>query len=244
MTRPLALITGGTKGLGKAVADRLLIEGFDVVLTFGRDDERAASVRQELSTAFPRAQIKTIKADASDAGSIDVLEKFFDEEKRRLDALVLNAGLTDRSSFEELEFESWHRVFNANVHVPVFLIQRLLRHFSDEASVLFTGSLMGIQPHSMSLAYGASKATVHALVKNLVKFLAPHGVRVNAVAPGFVDTEWQLTKPAEIRERINSKIAMSRFAAPDEIADIYVTLIRNPYLTGETIVVDGGYSYR
>lgn len=244
MGNRLALITGGTKGLGKAVAERLLADGYDVVLTYATDEERADAVRTDFLKKHPRAQVATLKADASDVASIDAIEQFFKDEQRGLDALILNAGLTDRSRFEELDLETWNRVFDANVHVPVFLIQRLLKCFSTGSSVVFTGSLMGIQPHSMSLAYGVTKASVHALVKNLVKFLAPHGIRVNGVAPGFIDTEWQLTKPAEIRASINSKVSLSRFATPEEVAEVYMTLIQNPYLTGETIVVDGGYSYR
>jgi 3-oxoacyl-[acyl-carrier protein] reductase len=103
---------------------------------------------------------------------------------------------------------------------------------------------MGIYPHSVSLAYGVTKSAVHALVKNLVKFLAPYGIRVNGVAPGFVDTEWQKEKPLEIRRSIEGKVSLGRFCEPEEIAEVYKMVIGNSYLTGEIIVVDGGYSYK
>ena len=103
---------------------------------------------------------------------------------------------------------------------------------------------MGIEPHSVSLVYGVTKSAVHALVKNLVKFLVPYEVRVNAVAPGFVDTEWQKTKPAEIRQNIERKVSLGRFCEPSELAEVYKMLIENSYLNGEVIVVDGGYSYK
>ncbi len=103
---------------------------------------------------------------------------------------------------------------------------------------------MGVHPHAVSLSYGVSKAAVHALTKNLVKSLAPVGIRVNAVAPGFVDTDWQKGKPAEIRQSIESKIALGRFCTPEEIADVYKMVIENQYLNGEIITVDGGYSYK
>lgn len=85
---------------------------------------------------------------------------------------------------------------------------------------------------------------MHALVKNLVKFLVPYEIRVNGVAPGFVDTEWQKAKPAEIRQNIERKISLGRFCTPEELADVYLMLIENTYFNGEVIVVDGGYSYK
>ena len=146
--------------------------------------------------------------------------------------------------FEELSFEDWERVFFANIHFPVFLLQKIVGRINKGGSIVFTGSLMGIQPHSVSLAYGVTKSAVHALVKNMVKFLVPYELRVNAVAPGFVDTEWQKTKPAEIRRNIENKVSLGRFCDPDELAEVYKMLIENSYFNGEVVVVDGGYSYK
>ncbi len=142
--------------------------------------------------------------------------------------------------------EDWERVFFGNIHFPVFLLQRVVAAGLIEkgGSVVFTGSLMGIEPHSVSLAYGVTKSAVHALVKNLVKFLSPYEIRVNGVAPGFVDTEWQKTKPVEIRQNMERKVSLGRFCTPEEVADVYQMLIENNYFNGEVIVVDGGYSYK
>ena len=103
---------------------------------------------------------------------------------------------------------------------------------------------MWIQPQSVSLVDGVTKSAVHALVKNMVKFLVPYELRVNAVAPGFVDTEWQKTKPAEIRRNIENKVSLGRFCDPEELAEVYRMLVENSYFNGEVIVVDGGYSYK
>lgn len=135
-------------------------------------------------------------------------------------------------------------MFFANVHFPVFLLQRIVGFINKGGSIVFTGSLMGIQPHSVSLVYGVTKSAVHALVKNMVKFLVPYELRVNAVAPGFVDTEWQKTKPAEIRRNIENKVSLGRFCDPEELAEVYRMLVENSYFNGEVIVVDGGYSYK
>ena len=143
-----------------------------------------------------------------------------------------------------MQYEDWERVFCTNVHFPVFLLQRIITRIKKGGSVVFTGSLMGIEPHSVSLAYGVTKSAVHSLVKNLVKFLVPYEVRINGVAPGFVDTEWQKNKPVEIRRNIERKVALGRFCDPMEVAEVYKMLIENSYFNGEVVVVDGGYSYK
>lgn len=239
-----AVITGGTKGLGKAIAAALLESHFDVLLTYGSDSRAAQDCQAELSERFPRRTVAIIGADAASLESVSVLEDAVRETLGTLDVLVLNAGLTERGSLEDITVDGWQRVMDANVTVPVFVVQRLAPFMREGGSVLFTGSLMGIQPHSMSLAYGVTKASVHALVQNLVKFLAPMGIRVNGVAPGFIDTEWQKEKPQYIRDSINSKVALGRFAEPSEIAGAFLFAIENPYLNGEIIKIDGGYSYK
>ena len=238
MMEKWVLITGGTKGIGKAVAECLAKAGYSLILTYASDEDGAFRVADGLLQQY-KVKVRTFQADISDRESIEKIESFLTERSMRF-----NAGLTCRDPFEELDMAEWERVFFANVHFPVFLLQRIVGLINKGGSIVFTGSLMGIQPHSVSLAYGVTKSAVHALVKNMVKFLVPYELRVNAVAPGFVDTEWQKTKPAEIRRNIENKVSLGRFCDPEELAEVYKMLVENSYFNGEVIVVDGGYSYK
>jgi 3-oxoacyl-[acyl-carrier protein] reductase len=237
-----ALVTGATQGIGKAIARRLLQEGWIVIVTFAYDS-KANETYSEFSGIAPQ-RVFLLEADITDLNSIDLIDGFLEDKKMTVDAVVLNAGITDRSNFGSITPENWGNVFTANVHYPVFLLQKIFDRLNPNGCITFTGSLMAVHPHSVSLAYGVSKASVHALVKNLVKFFAEKGIRVNGVAPGFVDTEWQKNKPAEIRNSINSKLAAGRFCTPEELTDVYMLLINNSYLNGEIVVCDGGYSYK
>lgn len=238
-----ALITGGTKGIGKAVAVCLGKAGYNLLLTYGSDKETAEQACESIARQC-QVDVRVLQADVTCVDSIGLIDRYLGDQELTLDAIVFNAGLTCRDPFENLQLVDWERVFFANVHFPVFLLQRIIGRIRKGGSIVFTGSLMGIEPHSVSLAYGVTKSAVHALVKNMVKFLVPYQLRVNAVAPGFVDTEWQKNKPAEIRRNIENKVSLGRFCDPDELAEVYRMLIENSYFNGEVIVVDGGYSYK
>lgn len=243
MDNKYVLITGGTKGIGKAVASCLAKAGYSLLLTYASDTDAAARTQDELHEQYG-TDIRVLMADSSVAASIDHIYDYLVKNSLQLDAVVFNAGLTCRDPFEEMELSEWERIFFANVHFPVFLLQRIIKQVREGGSVVFTGSSMGIHPHAVSLVYGVTKGAVHSLVKNLVKAMVPYKIRVNGIAPGFVDTEWQKTKPAEIRRNIENKIALGRFCEPEELAEVYKMLIENKYFNGEVVVVDGGYSYK
>lgn len=237
------LITGGTKGIGKAVAVLLGKAGHNLLLTYASDEDAAQNSCREIQQ-LSDSDVHILKADITEKQSLNDIYSHLISKNIRLDALIFNAGLTCRDPFENIRPDDWEKVFFGNIHFPVFLLQKVVALINKGGSVIFTGSAMGIYPHSVSLAYGVTKSAVHALVKNLVKFLAPYEIRVNGVAPGFVDTEWQKTKPVEIRKNIENKVALGRFCEPEELAEIYRMLVENNYLNGEIVVADGGYSYK
>ena len=159
------LITGGTKGIGRAVAECLAKSGYQLVLTFASDVEAAERARTELASHYG-VEVHALQADNADITmSVELINRHLEERQLYLDAIIMNAGQTCRDAFEEIRWEDWERVFRANVHFPVFLLQRVVGRIRKGGSVVFTGSLMGIEPHSVSLAYGVTKNAVHSLVR-------------------------------------------------------------------------------
>lgn len=237
-----SIVTGGSRGIGKEICHELLIQGYAVIAVYYNDNESAHSTNKEFTTEFPE-NFHMLECDLSDTDNISYLYSEVLRITQSIDILILNAGITVRKGLEDMTLGEWNSVMTVNLTSPLFMIQKFLPILKRGSNIIFTGSSMAIYPHSVSLAYGISKSAVHALVKNLVKFLTPHEIRINCVSPGFVDTDWHKDKPQHIRENITKKLSLKRFANPEEIASVYLFIINNQYLNGEIITIDGGYSY-
>ena len=239
-------ITGGTKGIGRAAAEAILHseETKSVLLTYATDEATALCCKDELGTLFPSKDIRLMRLDVSDPDAPGLVMDAFRSSEWYPDAVVYNANLTYREPFGAYEPAEWRKVFEANVHFPVFLTEALAPRMSRGGVFVFTGSMMAVEPHGTSLAYAVTKSAVHALVRNLVKHLEPYGHRTVGIAPGFVDTEWQKDKPLEIRHNIEGKVALHRFASPQEIGELFRVAVENGYLNGDILTASGGYSYR
>lgn len=236
-----AIVTGATRGIGLATAEMLLKEGYHVTVTYAYDEESVEPARKRLSAVNDHFEIMWV-----DQTSKSEMREFAQLMKSRgtVDCLVCNAGMTLRSPLSEIKDEDWERVMLMNVNSNVYLIRDLLDAIPPGSRIVFTGSLMGILPHSVSLSYGVTKAAVLALAKNLVKTFEGTNTTVNAIAPGFVETEWQKNKPLEIRNNIYNKTAIKRFADPKEIADAVRFCINNAFVNGSVIEVSGGYCFK
>lgn len=236
-----AIVTGGTKGIGLAVAKMLLREGYHVTITYASDGVAAAKGFEELRAISPNVEMW--RADQADKVA---MRRFVEAMrlKESVDCIVCNAGVTLRTPLSEITDEAWERTMQVNLNSSLYLIRDLYDLIPNNSRIIFIGSLMGVHPHGTSLAYGVSKAAVHALALNLVKCFEASGTTVNAIAPGFVETEWQATKPEQIRQNIYAKSAIKRFATTDEVADAVRFCINNAFVNGSVIEVSGGYSFK
>ena len=238
----IVLLTGGTKGIGKAIVLKYLHQGCYAIITYSSDDETAELFQRELDVNY-KDKYEIIKADLSKIEEVKIMCNIIRCKYRKIDYLILNAGATNRNSFSDMTIDEWNYVINVNLTMPFFIVQSLVDCIIKGGSILFIGAVMGIYPHAISIPYAVSKAGVHMLSRQLVKHLAPYKITVNTIAPGFVDTPWQKSKPLEQRIRIENKIALKRFALPEEIAQLCWDISQNAYINGSLLEIDGGYCY-
>lgn len=239
-----ALVTGSTKGIGRAIGMELLENGCYVMFNYASDVEAARQLADELDGKGWAGRYQIVQADLSSLDGCRQLAGAAQRAYPQIDYLVLNAAATWRGSLQELTPAEWERVLHINLTAPLFLTQMCAPRMRTGGCVLFIGAVMGQFPHALSIPYGTSKAAVHYLAKSLVKEFAPRSIRVNCLCPGFVETEWQKEKPAAIRESIEGKIALHRFAGPGEVAEMAGAVLENPYMNGAIVNIDGGYCYQ
>ena len=241
-----SLVTGGTSGIGWAVARKLLAASTDpadrIIINYGHDDSAAQSCIASFSVD-QQAKVVLVKADLSQRDTLSGFVTQISSITSHIDYLVLNTGVGTYKPFFDYSFEDWDQIIETNLTIPVFLAQQLRPLLAENASIVFTGSYAGIVPYSTSLAYGVSKAGLLFAAKALVKEFEDKAVRVNAVAPGFVETPWQEGRSQESRDRINAKIALHRFGAPEEVAEAVYALLTNTYINGSVLEIHGGYGY-
>lgn len=238
-----AVVTGGTRGIGRAVSERLLREGYNVIAVYAKNDKAAEEmVRSNIEYS---KNLFLIKQDLCGYDSALSVRGGVLKLCNKIDVLICNSGTTDFTDFEHISPENWMHVMNVNLNGPFFLIQQLSSVMRDNAGrIILIGSNVGTYPHGRSVCYCVSKAGVHSLARNLVKVFSSRGITVNCVVPGTTDTSWHDEKTPEHKQRIMDKIALHRFGRPEEIAELCTEIIRNQFINGALLAIDGGYDYK
>ena len=229
----MALVTGATRGIGRAVADALALRGYALCL-HGRTPESARFAPSHLA----------LHGDVGDPAAVTAMMRAVHERHRRLDALVINAGVHEAGPLGMMSAASVERLFSVNAAGAVHALQaavRLLRRGTGP-SVVLVSSVMGLSGGAGQTVYSATKAAVAGLAKAAAKELGPAGIRVNAVAPGFIDTDMlgSLDEPGRA-ERIRAT-PLGRLGTPADVADVIAFLLSDQarFITGQVIGVDGG----
>ncbi len=237
-----ALVTGASRGIGRAAALALARAGAQVLVHYGRGAEEAKAVVEEIRAAGGRAE--AIGADLSAPnGPHDLAKKVRAIVGERLDILVANAGISKSATIEETTMEDFDAQFAVNVRAPFFLVQQLLPILGERSSIVFTSSLAARAGVGNLSAYAATKGAIDTLVIHFAALLGPRGIRVNAVAPGVVETDMSnFTKSEAGRDYTLGMQALKRLAQPDDIGGAIAFLASDAarWVTGDTLRVDGG----
>jgi 3-oxoacyl-[acyl-carrier protein] reductase len=243
------LVTGASRGIGRATASALAEAGAHVLVHYGRSVQEAESLVSEIQTEGGVAN--AISADlGTPNGAALLAEQVRSIVGDRLDVLVLNAGISKAARLADYTVEDFDNLFATNVRSPFFLVQQLLPILGDGSNIIAISSIgshavvgkPGVDNPSL-LAYSSTKGALETLVKNWAAILGPQGIRVNAVAPGAIDTDMSsFTKTEAGREIVLGMQALKRIGKPEDVADVVAFLASDKarWITGASIPVDGG----
>lgn len=241
----VALVTGGSRGIGKAIALKFASEGADVVFTYLSNKAAAEQTEQELGQYGHR--VKAYASDASSFESAHELVKQVIEDFSRIDILVNNAGITRDTLLMRMTEQQWDEVLNGNLksafnftHAVVPLMAR-----QRAGSIISLSSVVGIAGNAGQANYAASKAGIIALSTSVAKEMGSRNVRCNCIAPGFIDTDMTSSLPEELRKEWAKTIPLRRCGTPEEVANVALFLASDlsSYVTGQVIHCCGGMSY-
>ena len=242
LANKIALVTGASRGMGRATALALAASGARVIVHYGRNADEANAVVERI-----RANGGKADAVAADLATPDGPHMLAAEVRNlaggRLDILVSNAGISNASTIETLSVKDIDSLYAVNVRAPYFLVQQLLPIMSDGGAIVFVSSLGARAAVGTLAAYASTKGAINTLVKYLASSLGPRGIRVNAVAPGVIDTDMSnFTKTDAGRATVMAMQSLKRIGEPDDVASVIDFIVSDGarWITGDIIAVDGG----
>ena len=237
-----ALITGGTKGIGKAIAQEFLQNGYEVILNYCHDEEAALATQAEFNQQGFCPVL--MRADVADEGQVKEMFREIFRIYGRVDVLVNNAGISKIRVIQETSLYDFEQIFADNIKGVFLCSKEVVDNMicSGGGCIINISSIWGEVGASCEVAYSASKGAVIAFTKALAKELAPSHVRVNSVSPGVIDTEMNSHLSEMEAEELISEIPLGRMGTGEDVAKACLFLAQNTYVTGEVLSVGGGFA--
>lgn len=235
------LITGAAKGIGAAIAEELAKNGYQVIINYRTSEQKAQELKDKLTNNGQNVEI--YKADVTKKEEVEQMVKYVVNKYGKIDVLVNNAGISQIKPFADIEEEEWDNMINNNLK-SVYLVTKQVIHNmlqNQSGAIINISSIWGITGASCEVHYSAAKAGIIGMTKALAKEMALSNITVNAIAPGMIETDMNSDLTQEEINEVVNEIPLKRMGKPEEIAKTVKWLIETPYITGQTIRVDGGW---
>ncbi|TJX65200.1 3-oxoacyl-[acyl-carrier-protein] reductase [Soehngenia saccharolytica] len=242
LDKKIALVTGGSKGIGKSIAIKLASEGYDIAFTYSSDDDAAHDTLEELNKLG--SNTLSIKKDMSIEEDVKEAIKEIEEKLGTVDVLVNNAGITRDGLLMKMKTEDFDRVIEVNLRSVFLTTREVIRPMMKKryGKIINVSSVVGIMGNAGQANYAASKAGVIGFTKSIAKEFASRGIRANAIAPGFVETDMTKVLKEDVKEEMLKNIPLGYFAKPEDVANLvsFLASEKSDYITGQVIQIDGG----
>ena len=235
------LITGGSRGIGKCIAENLARDGFNVVLNYNKSEKQAKQIKKELEEQG--INIEICKADVSKREEVKKLVKFALNKFGNIDVLINNAGIAKLQMFNDITDTDWNEMIGTNLNSVFYTTQEVLPNMihNKNGCIINISSIWGLVGASCEVAYSVSKAGIDGMTKSLAKELGPSNIRVNSIAPGVIDTEMNSNLDNAIKEEIKNETPLNKIGKPVDIYRCVKWLIEDEFTTGQVISPNGGY---
>lgn len=237
----VVVVTGGSRGIGAQIVKTLANENYKVILNYNNSKEQAEKIQQELLEQGK--EIEIIKADVSKKEEAEKLIQFAINKFNKIDVLINNAGISQEGLFTDVTEEEWQKIINTNLNSVFYCNQQALKYMIPEQQgcIINISSIWGETGASCEVAYSTTKAAINGMTKALAKEVGPSNIRVNAIAPGIIDTDMNRNLTNEELEQIKEQIPLNKIGKALDIAKCVKWLIEDEYTTGQIISINGGW---
>ena len=237
----VAIVTGASRGIGREIAKSLAKQNIKVIANYNNSEEKAIELKKELEAGG--IVIDIVKADVSKREEIKHLVQYAMENYGKIDILINNAGISEYKLFTDETDEDWNKIINTNLYSAFAVSQEVIPNMikNKNGCIINISSVWGMVGASMEVLYSVSKAGIDGLTKALAKELGPSNIRVNAIAPGIVDTDMCKNFTKEELENIKEEIPLERIGKVEDISKCINWLINDNYTTGQIISINGGW---